>query len=750
MHTQKQCLALLMLAVFFKLGVPNAHASEAVWFTGNIQGAYLTSGEEVSRPGLVRLAEHWEGLNRSSGLLVDGGNLFFGHHLLGEDPAGLLQIPEVFGYDVVHISYMDLAFGPEVLMQNLPERSYAAVSANLVNRSGEAIARPFVVRTVDDQRLAITGVSGLSEQWLSLPTMKRFTERVEVLDPVERLAELLPEMKAESDQVVVLFAGEVQELGRLLRELGEQIDVLAVGLTPGGMNDPLPGGVLNARGTFGNRVLRWRPKSRSAQHLGADIRAPEIDRLVGLLAQRGVPREPSFSEHLPPQEWPEDGLPLNEQVPVRLSGANRAMHLGVRGLTRAEQWQGRSAPDGFQFLVLETVAENRKPSDLIAQDNGQEAILFGHLNQGLVLIHNGVVVSPLHPDHEQFDNAFPFSFALPAPRTRLQRDFIFLIPEGEPESLELRYHHVEYAPISIALTGPVEEMMVSEFDVDLQHSELLDLGVRGIEEIAAPPGAVDPGTRRFVAVDLVGRSRLVRENPANHFRQGADTDETVETAMVLPYLYADQHLQMVTRSGHAYLPDYDLSQMPRIPLFLPDQLTGGRLVFALPEAVDDYEFVAYFANMGTSSGGLVGFMDEMRFPQDGQLLEYSDYPVLIDFELETLTVVATGVEASDLWPEVAIGPEEQVLLVDFMIVNETEDPGFWPMAERIGLTLGDERRRISQAMTDDHGFALAEPLHLPPGEPRRIRLAYVVPEGETTGQIDVRGVSANVARDLSW
>lgn len=750
MHTQLGWFAALLLASSITAGTFDARASEAVWITGNIQGAYLTSGEEISRPGLVRLAEHWEGLNRSGGLLVDGGNLFFGHHLLGEDPASLLQIPEAFGYDVVHISYMDLAFGPDVLTQNLPDRSYAAVSANLVNRSGDPIARPFVIRTVDGQRLAITGVSALSEGWLSLTRMKRFTERVEVLDPIERLAKLLPEMKAESDQVIVLFAGEVHELRRLLRELGEQIDVLAVGLTPGGMNDPLPGGVLNARGTFGNRVLRWSPASGTAQHLDADISEPESDRLVGLLARQSVPREPAFSEHMPPQEWPKDGLPLNKQVPVRLSGANRAMHLGVRGLTRAEQWQGRSAPDGFQFLVLETVAENRKPSDLIAQDNGQEAILFGHLNQGLVLVHNGILVIPLHPDHEQFDNAFPFSFALPAPRTRLQRDFIFLIPEGEPESLALRYHHVEYAPIAIALTGPVEEMSVSERDVELQHNELVDLGVLRIEEIAAPPGAADPEARRFVAVDLVGRSRLVRENPANHFRQGADTEESVETAMVLPYLYADQHLQLITPSGYAYLPDWHLSQLPRIPVLLPDQLTGGRLVFALPEAVDHYEFIAYFANMGTSTGGLVGYMDEMRFPQDSQPLAYADYPVLIDFELEILAVVATHVETTEAWNGVETAPGEAVLLIDLVIVNKTEDPGFWPMDERVGLTLDDGRRRVSPVMTDDHGLALADPLHLPPAEPRRIRLAFVVPAGETAGQLDVRGVSANVARGLSW
>ncbi len=750
MIKRNQWLECLLLGLVSLSALATSDSPEAVWITGDVQGAYLTSGEEASRPGLVRLAGEWGGANHADRLLIDGGNLFFGHHLLGEDPAHLLQLPEVFGYDVVHIAYMDLAFGPDVLMQNLPNRSYAAVSANLLDRNGEAIARPFVIRTTDGQRLAITGVSGLSANWLSLTRMKRFTDQVEVLDPIERLRELLPEMKAEADQVVVLFAGEVPELKRLLRELGGQIDVVAVGVTPGGMNDPLPEGVLNARGTFGNRVLHWRPASGSAQHMSTDIEQPEIDQLVGLLTRQGVPREPSFSENLPPQEWPEDGLPLNEQVPVRLSGANRAMQLGVRGLTRADQWQGHSSPDDFQFLVLSTVAENRKPSDLIAQDNGQEAILFSHLHQALVLIHNGVHVRALHADHEQFDNAFPFTFALPAPRTRLQRDFIFLVPEGEPESLELRYHHVEYAPISIALTGPVEDMAVSRVEVELQQNELFDLGVRGIEEIIAPDGATDSDSRRYVAVDLVGQSRLVRLNPANHFRQGADTDARLETAMVLPYLYADQHLQLVTPSGHVYLPDYALSQMPRIPLLLPDQLTGGRLVFALPKEVNDYEFVAYFANMGTSTGGLVGFMEEMRFPQGGQSLEYADYPVLVDFELEILAVVMTHVERTNAWNGVKKDGGETVLLVDLVIVNETEEPGFWPMDERVGVTLADGRRRVSQAMTDQYGFALADPLHLPPGEPRRIRLAYVIPEGEIAGNVDVRGVSANVERKLGW
>ncbi len=742
----RQLGRLALTVMLLGIGLSAAQARDTVWITGDVRGTYLTSGEESFRPGLARLASRWGGLRRDQGLLVDGGNLFFGHHMLDESLETTLSIPDLLGYDVVHLSYMDLAFGIEPLRQYLPAQSFEVVTGNLFARDGEALAPPFVIRETGNETIAITGLSGLGPPLVDQPAVQRLLEWVEVRDPVAQLELLLPAMRAEADRVLVLYAGDVATLRNLIASLGGEIDLLAVSVTPSGSNEPLPQDAADARGPFGSRVVQWEVRRNRVRQAQIDSSAREDRRVVQALEEAGVPREPAFSEHMPPQQWPEDGLPEDEQIAVRLGGSNRAMGLSVRGLTRSRQWQSQEAPDGYQFLVLDTVAENRKPHDLIAQDNGQTAILFGDLYEALVLLHDDTQVIPLHPDQEDFEDAFPHSFVLSAPRTRARRDFVFLIPEGEPESLVLHHHHIEYDPILIPLTGP-ENRRTGRRDrrLNLQDNEFLSLGVMSIEEMDS-----DDPNLRVLAVDLLGRSNLVRENPANHYQRGSDPNDQGQSPRIMRYLHADQHLQLVTAEGHAYLPDWSRSTLPRQPLFLPEHLTGGQLVFAIPETATAYEFVAYFPNMGTATGGLAGYQKPMRFHGSGQTLRYEDYPVLIDFELDTLAVVATAVEVVEEWPGVRAGAGEQVVVVDLAIVNETDEPGFWDMQNRVGLTLGSGSRQTSPALTDRHGIALANPVHLPPGEPRRLRQAFVVPEHASNARIDVRGVNDNPYRELSW
>jgi len=743
--TSRLATAVALIALGFSPAI-----AQTVWVTGDIQGAYLTSGDEDFRPGLARLANQWDRGRGKRDLLIDGGNLFFGHHLIGEDPAKLLTAPSAFDYDVVHISYLDLAYGPDVLLEHLPNQTYAAVSANLVTNEGQAIAQPYALLEAGRQRIAVTGVSGLSESWLAKPQMERFAAMASVLDPAASVMEILPEMRAEADRVIVLFAGEIRELQKLMNQLGDQVDAFIVGASPGGMNDPLPEGALNGRGTFGNRALRWNARSGRSDFGHADNMQEEARLPLEALAQLGIAREPSFSELLPAEQLPEGGLPLNQTVAVRLSGANRAMRLSVRGITRTNEWQRRTAPDGYQFLVVDTIAENRKPRDLIAQDNGQEAILFGSLEEVLVLVFGEDRLIPLHSEQENFDNAFPLSFVLPAPRTRLRRDFVFLVPEGEPERLELRHHHIEYAPIAISLIGNERDAEIPTLSRNAQRNDFLALEAKDIRTHSAAESTQGTNDSQTVDVHLIGKSQLVRMNPANHFQRGADPQEEIETHRVMRFLRAEDHLQIVTPEGYVYLADWESSELPPTPLLLPDRATGGRLIFRLPANVTEFEFVAYFPNFGTVTEGTAGFMEEMRFPMGDQPMQYQDYPVLIDFELDQLAMVASHIETVNEWPGVSPRNGQKIVLADFVIVNETSDPGFWDMSARIGLTLEGNRRITPAALTDANGWPLANPIHLPPGEPRRIRHAFVVPASSVSGQVDVRGVADNPYREMSW
>ncbi|EWH03972.1 hypothetical protein Q427_00220 [Halomonas sp. BC04] len=169
-------------------------------------------------------------------------------------------------------------------------------------------------------------------------------------------------------------------------------------------------------------------------------------------------------------------------------------------------------------------------------------------------------------------------------------------------------------------------------------------------------------------------------------------------------------------------------------------LTGGRLIFSLPEAVDTYRVSLYFPNFGTITEGTQGFPAPMFFGDDAEDFAYRERDTVLDFGLEQLRVRVTDIERTD-----------DGLEVEVEVFNETDGPGFWPMESRLGITPADTRRRITAtALTDSYGTPLAWNAHLPPGEPRRMRLHFPLSEPQGEGAIDVRGLSDNPSRPIRW
>lgn len=730
----KQMLMALSLIAASQLAFS---AQAGLWVTGDIRGALLPCFQcpENSEPGLARQVgvmrdKAEEGIWLDAGGFLDGGEV---------DRLGLgasLALAESLGMQALHLTWRDVS---PALVEALSGESPALISASLLDGQGEPLVPASLVVEQGDQRIAVIGISGVPSTYRQLPAWQTFSAMFRLREAGEALSDALDGLPGDVDQVVVLYAGDHGILRRLIDQQSDRVDAFVMGSGFGDLYSLPPEGVIDARGQRGRRVTWLHLPDLEHTYHSVTLNAPISDSVVQALESAGLRHAPPAHESRPSIALPEDtDLSTPFAAPLLLEQSNRVMGMSVLGIETRTDWQGEGAENGDVYLVLDLLFENRKPFDLILQDSGQRALMVGNLEQNLVLLAGGKTHAAINRELPG-DELLPDTFVLPQPGEVRRGKVVYRLSDTTPGVMSLRYYHGEY-PIMAATLQEGDQPSWVQRDADLQQHDFLALAMPRIEEVDAERLERAADDRRYVTMDLLGRSRLTRTNPANHHDGDADPEATVETPGVVPYLYADQHIQLVSSEGYVYLPDWELSDLERIPTFLPDLLSGGRLVFSLPEAVENYRVSLYFPNFGTLTEGTQGFPEPMFFGDNAEGFTYQERDTVIDFGLEQLRVRLTELKRT-----------EQGLEVEVEVFNETDGPGFWPMESRLGVTPTDTQRRITpSSMTDPHGTPLSWNAHLPPQEPRRMRLHFPLDGSSGEGVIDVRGLADNPSRPIAW
>lgn len=723
-------MALILSAISpFSLG--------GLWITGDIRGALLPCFQcpETSEPGLARQVGEMrdkadEGIWLDAGGFLDGGEV---------DQLGLeasLALAESVGMQGLHLTWRDVS---PALVEALSGSPLPLISASLVDVQGEPLVPASLVVEHGDQRIGVIGISGVSARYRQLPAWQSFSAMFRLREAEEAMNDALDGLPDDVDRVVVLYAGDHGILRKLIDQAGERVDSFVMGSGFGTLYSLPPEGVVDARSQRGRRVTWLGLPDLAPDYHSVTLSAPVSDSVVQALESAGLRHAPPALESRPSITLSKDSdLSPPFAAPLLLEQKNRAMGMSVLGIETHTEWQGEVAEKGDAYLVLDLLFENRKPFDLILQDSGQRALKVGNLHQNLVLLADGKTHAALNRELPGA-GLLPDTFVLPQPGEVRRGKVAYRVTDTTSGLMSLRYYHGEY-PVMAATLQEGDQPAWVQREVDLQRHPFLELGIANLEEVDAGQLSQPADDQLVVAMDLLGRSRLTRTNPANHHDADADPEASVETPRVVPYLYADQHIQLVSSDGYVYLPDWELSDLERIPTFLPDLLSGGQLVFSLPEAVEDYRVSLYFPNFGTLTEGTQGFPEPMFFGENAEDFAYQERDTVVDFGLEQLRVRFTDLERND-----------QGLEVEVEVFNETDGPGFWPMESRLGITSSTTQRRVTpSAMTDPHGTPLSWNAHLPPREPRRMRLHFPLGEPSGEGVIDVRGLTANPSRPIAW
>jgi 2',3'-cyclic-nucleotide 2'-phosphodiesterase (5'-nucleotidase family) len=128
--------------------------------------------------------------------LLDAGNSLAGDQSPARTTQGATSIEAMnrLGYDAMALGGQDLALGLPTLRQRMTEAKFPLLSANAVDAaSGQLIAKPYVVKTVGDQRIAIVGLTEITG-----------TPEIHVRDPLATARAIVPEAAGNADVVILL------------------------------------------------------------------------------------------------------------------------------------------------------------------------------------------------------------------------------------------------------------------------------------------------------------------------------------------------------------------------------------------------------------------------------------------------------------------------------------------------------------------------------------------------------------------
>ncbi len=159
-------------------------------------------------------------------LVLDAGNTLMGGDLASQSE-GRLQVEamNLMGYDALAVGPLELSKGIEVLQERAAEAAFAVLACNLVWSESQApVLEPYIILGREGLRLAIIGVTNAE----ALQGLERLSPGVALLDPVERVAHYVAEVRPQADVVVVLsYLG--LEADRALAGAVEGIDVIVGG-----------------------------------------------------------------------------------------------------------------------------------------------------------------------------------------------------------------------------------------------------------------------------------------------------------------------------------------------------------------------------------------------------------------------------------------------------------------------------------------------------------------------------------------
>lgn len=173
-----------------------------IFATTDIHGKFFPynyKSTTTSNTSICHIKSIIKSLRDKNSIVVDNGDLIHGNfaeRFVDRDNPSIISINDI-GYDIWNMGNHEFNFGEKILLKNVKEFKNTALIANIE----KPIMPGFRIMEIDDKRIAFIGINTIMVNSFgnnSLQTPK-------ILDPVDVLNKIMPEIKSNSDVIIGLF-----------------------------------------------------------------------------------------------------------------------------------------------------------------------------------------------------------------------------------------------------------------------------------------------------------------------------------------------------------------------------------------------------------------------------------------------------------------------------------------------------------------------------------------------------------------
>ncbi|MEO6434299.1 MAG: VWA domain-containing protein, partial [Tepidisphaeraceae bacterium] len=653
--------------------------------------------------------------------------------------AALIDLAE---FDVVNLAQRDLAGDPAALAATL-----AAAKTRFISASFTMAGAPWKSHAIIERgrkRYAVIGIATRSAA-SAMPANVQFVE------PREALKQAIAEA-GNVDGLIVLVDAPLSEAAAWQKEF-PQIDAMIVSGRGGGgpaVTGLAVGGLAKVlRAPPGGQALGVLPADGAKSAFAVTLNAPATpseayQKLAKEFALDATP--PMLAEAKPDVAAPiPTMLEANRLSPVGVEAKNRAAVVSIRSAGVFDNFAGRAAPAGKKLLVLDVQFRNTLSPHVVRDQQVPVTYLIPKLTDHLYLVADGKTVLRSTPIEDVIGMLSLGELKLPRAGSTEGGKLVYEIDAtSPPRELALRmYDYAHGSFVLPVLTRPAGETAPEEKPVaPLVKNEVLEIGAFFVEKEKSDQldGQAAPAGMMFVTVDLRARSQFTYPADATAFDPKARVGQKTQVGTVADWTDSRKYLWLVADGEHANAaqPQTTLDAAPR---FLPDVMTGGRVVFLAPKDAKSLELRCDMPNAKMPEGKVIR-------PKGVTVALEGKRPALANInkpiariEDDVFVVHVVKQATADTFGGAKAGAGKRFVVLDVTVNNRGKDGETFQTAEQLKVVDAAGAQSALDPATYAGAHRPAEQVFIPAGERRSFQVAYQLDATETRPRLAYAGVS---------
>lgn len=703
--------------------------------TPTIAAASDVADWRVAQLGRQRLPAE---VGAGDGLLVITGGAFAS--TTSADPAQqaaqAVALADAAGFDIVNLAHRDLTGDAAALAAALGSAKANFVSASFSLGSATPWKSHALIER-DGKRVAVIGIATRSAYFAKpLPNLQ-------YAEPPAAITRALTDA-GNVDALVVLADAPLSEAAAWMKQF-PQIDAMIVSGRGGGATG-VPSLPRVLRAPPGGQALGVLPGDATKPGFGLRLNAPvEVSQAYQELASRYAlgPKLPQLTEVVPPaSRGAPTSLETNRLTPVGLTATNRAAVITLRSAGVFDNFAGHAAPAGRKFLVLDVQFRNVLTPAVVRDQQVPVAYQMQKLSDHLYLVADSRRVLPPVPLDGAAGMLSTDELMLPRAGSTAGGKLVYEVDAAAPpRDLALRlYDYAHGHAVLPVLARPANEPTPAEQPASpLAKNEVVEIGVFDVRKADDFAGEKAPAGMQFVSFDVRARSQFTYPADATAFDPKARPGTKTQVGTVADWTDSRKYLQLLADGEFGYVPEAKQTTLGEAPRFLPDVLTGGRVVFLAPKDAKSLALRCDFPNARTPDGKVLRPRG-VTLPIEGAAPRLATPKAIASINDEPFVVNVTGQRATESFADVKAGAGKRFVVLDVTVNNRGRDGEMFQTAQQLKIADAAGQQQDIDPATRAGAHRPAELVWVPAGERRSFQVAYQLPTTETRPRLAYAGV----------